>query len=78
MSKTLSKLSSVLLSTTLAATVASASGGELAKVMKKRGLTENDVIRAAKTTTQLVVEMSLLYLVLVVRVDKSLFTVFHL
>jgi len=49
MNKTFSKLSSVLLGTTLAATVAVASGGELAKVMKKRGLTENDVIRAAKT-----------------------------
>jgi nitrous-oxide reductase len=34
---------------TLAATVASAAGGELQKVMKARGLTENDVIRAAKT-----------------------------
>ena len=44
-----SKLTSVILGTTLAATVASASGGELQKVMKARGLTENDVIRAAKT-----------------------------
>jgi nitrous-oxide reductase len=49
MSKTFSKLSSVILGTTLAATVASASGGELQKIMKARGLSENDVIRAAKT-----------------------------
>jgi nitrous-oxide reductase len=49
MSKTFSKLSSVVLGTTLAATVASASGGELQKIMKARGLSENDVIRAAKT-----------------------------
>jgi len=49
MSKTFSKLTSVVLGTTLAATVASASGGELQKIMKARGLTENDVIRAAKT-----------------------------
>jgi len=49
MSKTFNKLTSLILGTTLAATVASASGGELQKVMKARGLTENDVIRAAKT-----------------------------
>jgi len=49
MSKTFSKLTSLILGTTLAATVASAAGGELQKVMKARGLTENDVIRAAKT-----------------------------
>jgi len=49
MSKTFSKLTSVILGTTLAATVASAAGGELQKIMKARGLTENDVIRAAKT-----------------------------
>jgi len=48
MSKTFNKLTSLILGTTLAATVASA-GGELEKVMKARGLTENDVIRAAKT-----------------------------
>ena len=49
MSKTFNKLTSLILGTTLAATVASAAGGELQKVMKARGLTENDVIRAAKT-----------------------------
>jgi len=49
MSKTLNKLTSLILGTTLAATVASAAGGELQKVMKARGLSEIDVIRAAKT-----------------------------
>jgi len=49
MSKTFNKLTSLVLGTTLAATIASASGGELEKVMKARGLTENDIIRAAKT-----------------------------
>ncbi len=49
MNKQFNKLSSLVLGTALAATVASASGGELEKVMKARGLTENDVIRAAKT-----------------------------
>ncbi len=43
------KLSSLILGTTLAVSVAQADNGELEKVMKKRGLTENDVIRAAKT-----------------------------
>jgi len=51
MSKTFSKLTSLILGTTLTATVASAAGGELQKVMKARGLTENDIIRAAKTYT---------------------------
>ncbi len=49
MTKALSKLSSLLLGTTLAVSVATAGSGELQKIMKKRGLTENDVIRAAKT-----------------------------
>ncbi len=49
MIKTFSKLSSLLLGTTLAVSIASAGSGELEKIMKKRGLTENDVIRAAKT-----------------------------
>ena len=49
MSKFLSKLSALALGTTIAATVATAGSGELEKIMKKRGLTENDVIRAAKT-----------------------------
>ena len=49
MSKKFSKLTSLILGTALSATVASAAGGELQKVMKARGLTENDVIRAAKT-----------------------------
>jgi len=49
MSKTFNKLTSLILGTTLAATVASATGGELEKVMKARGLTEKDIIHAAKT-----------------------------
>ena len=49
MSKFLSKLSALALGTTIAATVATAGSGELEKIMKQRGLTENDVIRAAKT-----------------------------
>ncbi len=47
----LNKLSTLVLGTALTATVASAAGGALEKVMKERGLTENDVIRAAKTYT---------------------------
>ena len=46
-----SKLTTLLLGTSLAATMASANGGELEKVMKARGLTENDIIHAAKTYT---------------------------
>ena len=49
MIRAFSKLSSLLLGTTLAMSVATAGNGELEKIMKKRGLTENDVIRAAKT-----------------------------
>ena len=49
MKNNFNKLSSLILGTTLAATMVSASGGELEKVMKARGLTENDVIHAAKT-----------------------------
>jgi len=49
MTKALAKLSSILLGTTLAVSIATAGSGELEKIMKKRGLTENDVIRAAKT-----------------------------
>ncbi len=49
MIRAFSKLSSLLLGTTLAVSVATAGSGELEKIMKKRGLTENDVIRAAKT-----------------------------
>jgi nitrous-oxide reductase len=48
MTKTFNKLTSLILGTTLVASVASA-GGELERVMKARGLTEKDVIRAAKT-----------------------------
>ncbi len=51
MSTTFSKLTSLILGTTLTATMASAAGGELQKIMKERGLTENDIIRAAKTYT---------------------------
>ena len=49
MKKHFHKLFALILGTAIAATMASANGGELEKVMKKRGLTENDVIRAAKT-----------------------------
>ena len=50
MTKHFNKLTSVLLGTTLVASIASAAtGGELQEVMKKRGLTEQDIIRAAKT-----------------------------
>ncbi|MFA6137034.1 MAG: Sec-dependent nitrous-oxide reductase [Sulfurimonas sp.] len=49
MNEHFSKLSSLILGTSLLATLAVADGGELEKVMKARGLTENDVIRAAKT-----------------------------
>jgi len=49
MTKAFSKLSSILLGTTLAMSIVSAGNGELEKIMKKRGLTENDIIRAAKT-----------------------------
>jgi len=52
MSRYLDKLASLIVGTSLVATVASATiGGELQKVMKARGLTENDVIHAAKTYT---------------------------
>ncbi len=51
MTKIFSKLSSIVLGTTLALSVATAGDGELQKIMKKRGLTENDLIRAAKTYT---------------------------
>ena len=49
MIKHVSKLSSLILGLSLTATVASGAGGELQKVMKARGLSEIDVIRAAKT-----------------------------
>jgi len=49
MIRAVSKLSAMLLGSTLAISVATASNGELEKIMKKRGLTENDLIRAAKT-----------------------------
>jgi nitrous-oxide reductase len=46
------KLLSVLVGTSIAASLASAAvGGELQKIMKARGLTENDIIHAAKTYT---------------------------
>ena len=49
MKPVISKISSLLLGTTIAATVLGAADIELAKVMKDRGLSEIDVIRAAKT-----------------------------
>jgi len=49
MKPVISKISSLLLGTTIAATTMAAADIELAKVMKDRGLSEIDVIRAAKT-----------------------------
>jgi len=49
MKKSVKKLLPLALGTALATTALSAAGGELQKVMKARGLSENDVIRAAKT-----------------------------
>ena len=49
MIKHFKKLTLLILGISLTATVASANGGELQKVMKARGLSEIDVIRAAKT-----------------------------
>lgn len=49
MKPVVSRISSLLLSTTIAATTMNAADVELAKVMKDRGLSEIDVIRAAKT-----------------------------
>ena len=49
MKKSFDKLSSLILGSVLAATVATAAPTALEKVMKKRGLSEADVIRAAKT-----------------------------
>ena len=43
------KLTSLLVGSAMAASMASAATGTLAKVMKERGLSEQDVIRAAKT-----------------------------
>ena len=51
MATNISRLTALLLGTSLATTLVSASGGELEKVMKARGLTENDIIHAAKTYT---------------------------
>ncbi|NPA66790.1 MAG: Sec-dependent nitrous-oxide reductase [Epsilonproteobacteria bacterium] len=47
--KVLNKLSVLALGASMAVSTASATSGELAKVMKERGLSEIDVIRAAKT-----------------------------
>ncbi|MDD5401405.1 MAG: Sec-dependent nitrous-oxide reductase [Sulfurimonas sp.] len=49
MERHFSKFSSIILGTSLVATALAAAGGELAEVMKKRGLSEVDVVRAAKT-----------------------------
>jgi len=47
--KNISRLTMFLLSSTMATSVSYASDSALAKVMKERGLSEQDVIRAAKT-----------------------------
>ena len=49
MKPVLGKISSLLLGTTLMTSVLAANEGELSKVMKDRGLSEIDIIRAAKT-----------------------------
>ncbi|QKF82804.1 Sec-dependent nitrous-oxide reductase [Halarcobacter ebronensis] len=49
MKKSFSTISSLVLGTALTTSVASGATGELAKIMKDRGLSEVDVIRAAKT-----------------------------
>ena len=49
MKPVLGKISSLLLGTTLVTSALAATDGELAKVMKDRGLSEIDVVRAAKT-----------------------------
>ena len=49
MKPVLGKISSLLLGTTLITSAIAATDGELAKVMKDRGLSEIDVVRAAKT-----------------------------
>ncbi|QDF28172.1 Sec-dependent nitrous-oxide reductase [Halarcobacter anaerophilus] len=49
MEKSFNKVSSLILGTALTASVASGATGELSKVMKERGLSEIDVVRAAKT-----------------------------
>ncbi len=51
MSKIFNKLSKILIGATVATTLLTASSGELSKIMKKRGLTETDIIHAAKTYT---------------------------
>jgi len=43
------KLTSLLIGSAMAATIGSAASGTLEKVMKERGLSEQDIIRAAKT-----------------------------
>ena len=47
--KNFTKISSLLLSGAITATVAGAAESSLQKVMKERGLSEQDVVRAAKT-----------------------------
>ncbi len=49
MSKIFNRLSKILIGATVATTLLSAGGGELSKIMKERGLTETDIIHAAKT-----------------------------
>ena len=49
MKKSFSTISSLILAASLTTSVAQAATGELAKIMKDRGLSEVDVIRAAKT-----------------------------
>ena len=49
MKPVLGRISSLLLGTTLMTSVLVANEGELSKVMKNRGLSEIDIIRAAKT-----------------------------
>ena len=77
MKPVISKISSLLLGTTIAATVLVAADIELAKVMKDRGLSEIDVIRAAKTYNPTGVKDEFVVFSSGDKVGKLLFMVFH-
>jgi len=51
---------------------------ELEKVMKERGLTQQDILAAAKTYTPMVEEISISYLVQVDSLGRLWYMVFHL
>lgn len=78
MKPVLGKISSLLLGTTLVTSALAATDGELAKVMKDRGLSEIDVVRAAKTYNPTGVKDKYVVFSSVDKVDKCLFMAFHL